>query len=433
MRIMQVIKSPNITLPHDIIFYIGTFLPKNSKINLMVVDKYTFENAHTFLDNDIIINNACKKNDIVKIHQYLQNIAFNPNILIRSICRNNSIDILSNIINNIQHINFDKIYVKNAFANKQYELFTYLGALPMQKNKQFASIFIEACTHGLYNIVKFMLNTMRINNKYNEAYLYAVNHNHYDILELLLSDNRLNPNYSFNQAFRNSVYNNNFNMSKLLLLNDRVDINDMNIINIVYFMNNPMLFNFILSLNKINEIFIKTAIHTCCINKQHINLIPLLINHPKCNINILFNNPNDQFILYKSINEPDILLLLLTLSNIDFVNFYIEYVYNYIKDIKLLFVNNMNNINNDILVYALTKLSVKNQNILISDIVNIACKTYNITINRYNVIMTYLYNDGKYKTCYYYIINNLVDIKYIMDEYRIGNFKLLSPLLSNYY
>ena len=88
-----------------------------------------------------------------------------------------------------------------------------------------------------------MLNTMRINNKYNEAYLYAVNHNHYDILELLLSDNRLNPNYSFNQAFRNSVYNNNFNMSKLLLLNDRVDINDMNIINIVYCYNNHTTIN----------------------------------------------------------------------------------------------------------------------------------------------------------------------------------------------
>lgn len=422
----EIIKH-NISVPYDIILYIGTFLSDYDKIKYMMLNKYINQNAHTFVNPNVAISKACKENDFQMILNYLMNNLIQYKQIIHYIYKYNSIEILSKILEMNKDIEIDIIYVKNALLTNRYELFKQLYNLPQIKNKNLISTFDDACRLGLYDIVKLMLETQNINEKYSAGIRFAILNNYPNIVKLLLKDDRLDPSYAYNAPFRFALENKNFEIVKLLLNDRRVNINNINIANIKIIMDNDNIFRYILLLKKTTSEFITTSINTINLNPSYIRYLNELLMHPKCNLYRLFNMSNE-ISLNRNIYNINIFEILLSFRDLHFTKLVIKFIYEnrFYNLIRTLYCRNnqyLKNIANSIITNSLS----------CEDFIEKIYPPLYKKLNEYQIIFDELYKDGEYEKCKTLIINNFVDIKYITNKFKYGDYKMLSKYLLNYY
>lgn len=458
-------------LPDDIILHIFTFVNNRDKNKLTILNHFYSKNYHVYLNINQIIYISCNRFNMKIIEHYfhikkaqllifeniinmnkieifnilpIDNLYSNTyeTIIIKS-CVNNYYKYIKKIYNYIQDINFDIVYVKNAFSNKFYDMFKLLYTLPIIYSKGLYSIFIEACGLGIIDIVTMMLDNPNMNPSFDgSALCEAIGQKQYKIVELLIANERVNQNMFNCCAFRRAVKNNNLEMIKILFTDDRININNLNISNIHDIMDNPEISKFILASNRINYNFINICIYSYLI-KHDINMVKLFIQHPRFNKNTLFPNYEYNHILlnnFTNLNDIEILDILIDNTSREFIhsylnNYYVRYLkninsnssyYNYYLDAFKIIINLIVNKIND-KDYVLTCiLDILNSNTLILESV------YN-DINNYIPFFDYIYNLEYYGLCRLYLQFSDNNIHNIIHNFNKGKYSKITKLLINYY
>jgi hypothetical protein len=449
-------------LPDDIFLIIASFLNKKDKRNYKNINKFISNYYHKYLDISDTIIIACQRNNIEIIKQYftvkeIQKLIFSNVIknnyinifnnlplnnlyhetyetIITKSCVHNCYKIIEIVFNYIQSIPFDIIYVKNVFANRNYELFKLLYKLPYVYNSPLNSIFAEACALGLVDIINLMIVNPNINPMYNNnnALNNACKNYKYNVVKILIDSNRIDQHAGYYVALRNAIEMNNIEMFKILFDDNNLNINNLNLANIQSIINKPDILNYILNSNKIIYNFINTCIYAYVI-QNNIDKIKSFVKHPKFKLNTLFPNESYGHIISSRIHIDNLELIDILLensNNIDTIYMILRQIIlrNRNKSfIKLMIHFVMNKINNNdyILSVVLDILSNNNEHIKQEEI--------------YNIIMSYTsffdtaYELEYYNICKQYIQFPTTNIVEIIDKFNHGKYKELTKMFLNYF
>jgi hypothetical protein len=455
-------------LPYDIIIMIGKFLQPNDKIALMRTNKFIHNYAYEFLTTEQQVNSAVIRKEIRMIKTLMENnknhkqifnlltknssidifSELNVNVfndlmkqtMLIAICINNSVKILEIYKEKFIDISIDVTYIKNAFDKKFYNIINIMFSLQWVRDYGITYILIQSCKLGMKDIVIDMLANHNINRQhflndpFHNCLINAIECEKYDIVILLLNDRRVDPQINYYWPFRHSLMTNNKILMKILLDHERVNINNINITNIIYIMKDKELFEYILSLDKIDSTFINTCIHTSALN--HIPYyITKLISHPKFNpTHLLFdeycllNITHNHYIFYTMFVYP--------MKNDDLKNILLEFIYGKI--------NNNNYYHNFISLLSYIVELIEDKNIIIDKINNII-NDKPCDQNKQATIFKILTNDsiyknfndaydyGNYNMCKSYIASGKINMKILMNNFYKGKYSKLGKLFLSYY
>jgi len=452
-------------IPDDILLHIATFLNNRDKKNFKQLNKFISNNYHTYLDISDSVAISCYRNNIKLIEHYFpskktQQLIFSHLIknsqmtifnklplhnlfyetyqtIIIKCCIYNSFDIIKLMFDYIKSIEFDIIYVKNVFDNRFYKLFNLLYELPNVYNAPLNSIFVEACALGQVIIVKKMLANPNINPTHNnnQALNYAVQNKQYQIVEILINDNRIDQNMTQNSPLRYAVKTNNLQMVKLLFTDYRLDINDLNLLNVNYIIDKPIIYNYIINSDKVIYNFINSCIYSNLIYNNN-DKIKELIKHPQFRKNTIFPSYHYDHILLSKVNVNDIEILdiLIDINNTRFIYAILERLVQNQKyhtnntAFKLLISFIMTKVNNK--DYILTSML----DILSNNAINVEKikEILEIIINTSSYFDT-AYSLGYYYNCKKYIKTTNDDISEIFKDFYKGKYNRLAKMFLNYY
>jgi len=449
-------------LPDDILLIIASFLIKKDKRNFKNINKFVSTYYYTYLDTNDSIVIACRRNNIQIIEQYFavkekQKLIFDCIIknnymtifnnlplnnlypdtydtIITKSCVYNCYKIIEKVFNYIQSITFDIIYVKNVFANCNYELFKLLYKLPYVYNFPLNSIFAEACALGLVDIINLMIVNPNINPMHNNnnALNNASKNKQYKVVKILIDSNRIDQHDGYYVALRNAIEMNNIEMFKILFDDNNLNINNLNLANIQSIINKPDILNYILNSNKIIYNFINTCIYAY-VMQNNIDMIKSFVKHPKFKKNTLFPNDSYGHIISCRIHIVNLELIDILLDNSN----NIDTIYMILRQIilcnrnksclKLMIHYIMNKINNNdyILSVVLDILSNNNEHIKQEEI--------------YNIIMSYTsffdtaYELEYYNICKQYIQFPTTNIVEIIQKFNQGKYKELTKMFLSYF
>jgi hypothetical protein len=429
--------------PYDIMLHIIGFLPRSDKIKFMRVNNNMYKSAYYYLDNHDIIAFACYKNDVervkvmLKINSHLTfkyiiklsnlfDIINYKNLnhseyhsIILDIIKYNKVDYLRKILPFINNVDFDIIYVKNAFENKCYELFKLLYSLDSVRYKNLNIIFNIACEKGLDSIVRMMIMnpTLDPTTSNNVALITAVKNKHYSIVKLLLTQDIIDVNTNYYCPFRSSIHNNDIEMVEIIMNHPTSNINNINIANIDTMHSKKEIFTYILNHDKTNHVFINTCIYTYILKRYSINIF---LKHPKFNPGSLFSN-NEHYIASMNTNT--------LVSIIDIDNMLLMY-----RILKYYYDSSIINKINDIFTHAKCYNSIKEcmLYIMANNPGNINNNyIHDIIINNPNNIFDTKYHEGKYKECS--MLLEFVDMKAIMEGLKNKKYSMVAKFLLNFY
>lgn len=448
-------------MPYDILLHIATFLNKRDKINFKQLDKFISNYYYTYLDTSDSVAISCYRNNMNLINKYFgmkdtQKLIFTHIIknsqikifnnfplnnlytdtyetIIKISCAYNRYEIIKQVFNYIQNINFDIIFVKNVFANQHYRLFELLYTLPIVYRAPLNSIFVEACILGCMSIINKMLENPNINPGYdaNHALNKAISYKQYRVVELLVNSRRIDQNIQNCNAFRKAVECNNLEMVKILFTDNRLEINHINLMNIQEIMRKPEIFEYILNSDKINYNFINSCIYHYLICNDF-NKIKILIKHPKFMKNTLYPNEYGHILLSRiTFDNIELLDIFLDGNNLEFacavLKKIVEHYYTLHKNkFILLLTFIIDKVNKDYVLTALLDiLNTRNSAKYITDI-------YNIIQNSESFF------DTAYELCYYdlcktYLTLPNTDISKLFNGFRQGKYNKIARLFLNYY
>lgn len=455
-------------LPYDIMIIIGKFLQPNDKVALMRTNKYIHNYAYDFLTNEQQVNSAVMRKELRMIKALLENnknhiqifnlltknnsidIFSNLNVsvfndlmkqtMLIEICINNSVKILETYKENFIDIRIDIIHIKNAFDKKFYNIINIMFSLQWVKDYGITYILTQSCKLGMKDIVIDMLANHNINpqhfvnNPFYDCLKNAIEYKKYDIVTLLLNDRRVDPQIGYYWPFRHALMSNNKILMKLLLEHERVNINNINISNIIYIMKDKELFEYILSLDKIDSTFINTCIYNSALNNIPY-YITKLISHPKFNpAHLLFDDSllicitRNQYMFYTMFTYP--------LKNDDLKNILLEFIYGKI--------NNNNDYHNFISLLSYIVELIDDKDIIINKMIDIIhdkpCDQNKqttifkiLTSDTIYEKFNYAYLYGYYDICKSYIISGKINIKILMNNFYKGKYPKLGKLFLSYY